>query len=288
MSIDQIKTICTVGAGNMGHQIAILAAMNGYESHCIDVSEDQLQVAKNFLEKYLPERVAKGKLTETEARQTRERIHFYTDLMAGAENADFVIEAATEKLELKRQLFRELDQICPAHSILTTNSSFIVSSKIADVTNRPEKICNMHFFNPTLVMRVVEVVQGPHTSEDTVNLTMDLCRKIGKTPVLIHKEIYGFIVNRILAALNKEAFWLASEGIASPEDIDIAVEGALNHPMGPFRLVDLTGIDLNYIISEERFVETGDPADGPSPVITQKYHAGDYGRKTGKGFYIYK
>ena len=287
MIINDIKTICVVGAGNMGHQISTNAAIHGYETFCTDISEETIETADAFANEYLPGRVEKGKLSEEAARNARERLHFTTNLEEAAAQSDFVIEAAVEKLEVKRTLFAQLDKLCPPHTILATNSSYIVSSKIADATSRPEKVLNMHFFNPALVMKIVEVVHGPHTSQDTVDITMELCRRMNKIPVLIQKEIYGFIVNRILNAINREAFSLAIEGVASPEDIDNAVEGGLNHPMGPFRLVDLTGIDLNYIALSERFDETGDPEDAPSPVIVEKYKKGEFGRKTGKGFYTY-
>ena len=287
MNIDDVKTICVVGAGLMGHQIAANAAIHGYETWCTDISGEMLEKADAFVNGYLPGRVEKGKLSGDQARKARKRLHFTTDLEQAASGSDFVIEAAVEKLQVKRMLFAKLDDICPSSVILATNSSYIVSSKIADATGRPEKVLNMHFFNPALVMEIVEVVHGPHTSQDTVDVTMQLCRRMNKTPVLIQKEIYGFIVNRIMDAINREAFFLAEEGIASPEHIDTAVEGGLNHPIGPFRLVDLVGIDLNYIAHSGRFDETHDPGDAPSPIIVEKYRKGEFGRKTGKGFYTY-
>jgi 3-hydroxybutyryl-CoA dehydrogenase len=145
----------------------------------------------------------------------------------------------------------------------------------------------MHFFNPALVMKLVEVVQGPHTSDETAQVTMDLCEKLGKTAVWLKKEIYGFVVNRILRAINHEAFYLADIGVASPEEIDVAVANALGHPLGPFRLMDLTGIDLNYHIAMERFRETGDTTEIPSPLIVEKFVKGEWGKKVKKGFYSY-
>ncbi len=287
MKIDDIKKICVVGAGNMGHQISILAALRGYEVKCSDVSEEQLRKAREFADKYLPGRVAKGKLTEEQARQAGENLEFTTGLKEAAEDADFVIEAVTEKLELKRKIFAELDQVAPPHAVLATNSSFIVSSMVADVTNRADKVCNMHFFNPALVMKCVEVVKGPHTSEETAGLAMELSRRLGKEPVELQKEIYGFLVNRILSAINNEALYLLDQGVASAEDIDSAVVNALGHPMGPFKLQDLTGIDLTYHVMIERYRETGDPADKPSPTVVEKYVRREWGQKTGKGFYDY-
>ncbi|HUN54865.1 MAG TPA: 3-hydroxyacyl-CoA dehydrogenase family protein, partial [Smithella sp.] len=184
-------------------------------------------------------------------------------------------------------LFKELDKICLPHTILATNSSYIVSSKIADATKRPDKVLNMHFFNPALVMKLVEVVKGPHVSDETVDTVMDVCRALGKSPTKVNKEIYGFICNRMFSALTKEACSLLDLGIASIEDIDNAARNGLGHPMGPFALLDMTGIDLEYFVSMERFQETQNPADRPSPGLVERYARGDYGRKTGRGYYQY-
>lgn len=287
MASFEVKNICVIGAGNMGHQISLSAALAGYKVICTDINAEALQKAENFADTYLPGRVAKGKLTEDAAKAARARISFTTDLTEAAKEADLVIEAAIEKLAIKRQIFADLDKICPAHTILATNSSYIVSSKICDATGRPDKVCNMHFFNPALVMKLVEVVKGAHVSDDTVEIVMDVCKKMGKIPVLLHKEIYGFLVNRILQAIRTEALYIHDMGVASPEDIDTAVVNALGHPMGPFRLLDLTGIDLSYYVSMERFQETGDPKYKPSPIIVEKFVKKEWGRKTGKGFYEY-
>ncbi len=284
----EVKTICVVGAGNMGHQIALSAALAGYTVTCTDIDGEILRKAENFADTYLPERVAKGKLTGDQAGAARARISFTGDLAEAAGGADLVIEAVIEKLDVKRKLFAQLDKICPPHAILATNSSYIVSSKIADVTGRPEKVCNMHFFNPALVNKLVEVVKGPHTSEETAGTVMEVSRQMGKIPVLLQKEIYGFLVNRIVSAVKNEAIYLYDMGIASYEDIDTAVVHALGYPMGPFRLMDLTGIDLTYHIGMERYQETGDPRYRPSPLIVEKYLKKEWGRKTGKGFYDYK
>jgi 3-hydroxybutyryl-CoA dehydrogenase len=208
-------------------------------------------------------------------------------LEKGAEDADVVIEAAIENLEIKRSIFAELDRMAPPHAILATNSSYLVSSKIADATGRPSKVLNMHFFNPALIMKTVEVVQGPHVSDETVETIMELARALGKTPAKVKKEIYGFLCNRIFAAITKEACYLFDQDIASVEDIDSAVKGALGHPMGPLELLDMTGIDLEYHLGMERYRETGDLADKPSPALVERYAKGHYGRKTGRGFYDY-
>ncbi|MBS0014538.1 MAG: 3-hydroxyacyl-CoA dehydrogenase family protein [Desulfobacterales bacterium] len=287
MNIDDVKNITVVGAGNMGHQIATLCAIKGYKTVCTDVKEDVLKKAEAFVDNYLPGRVKKGKLTEEQARQARDNIRFTLRLEDAAKEADYVIEAVLEVLDLKRKIFADLERITPDHAILATNSSFIVSSKIADATKRPEKVCNLHFFNPALVMKLVEVVQGPHTGDETVEISMELCRNLEKVPVHLKKEVDGFLLNRIFRAINHEALWLLDMGVASVEDIDKACVYGAGHPMGPFRLNDLTGIDLAYTMAMESFKETGDPAQRPSPSVVEHYVKGEYGEKTGKGWYDY-
>ncbi|MGQ9558098.1 MAG: 3-hydroxyacyl-CoA dehydrogenase family protein [Desulfurispora sp.] len=282
-----VQNICVVGAGNMGHQIALSAALAGFQVLCTDIDPQILARAENFADQYLQERVTKGRLSEEQARAARNRIAFTGQLEEAAREADLVIEAVVEKLAVKRQLFARLDAICPAHTILATNSSYIVSSKIAGATGRPEKVCNMHFFNPALVNKLVEVVKGPHTAAETAGTVLEVAARMGKVPVLLQKEIYGFLVNRIVAAIKNEAIYLYDMGIASYEDIDTAVVQALGHPMGPFRLMDLTGIDLTYHVGMERYQETGDPRYKPTPLIVEKYLKGEWGRKTGRGFYEY-
>lgn len=284
----EIQKICVVGAGNMGHQIAVCAALAGYRVTCCDVNEEALRSAEAFADSYLPQRVSKGKLTQEEAETARGNMKFTPDMRDAAGDADLVIEAATERLELKRSLFAQLDQIAPPHAILATNSSFLVSSKVADATSRPGKVCNMHFFNPALVMKLVEVVKGPHTEEETAQACYEVAQRMGKEPVILQKEVYGFLVNSILNAINRQAFFLADMGVASPQEIDKAVENGLNHPMGPFRLMDLTGIDMNYYQRLERYQETQDPEDAPWPLLTEKWAKGEWGRKTKRGFYEYE
>ena len=208
-------------------------------------------------------------------------------MTAAAAQADFVIEAAVEKLEIKRRLFADLDQVAPPHAILATNSSNIVSSRIADATGRPDRVCNVHFFNPALVMKCVEVVRGPQTSDETVATAVELARRLGKVPVLLDREIPGFIANRILGAVRDEAIFLLENGIASVEDIDTACRTALGYPMGPFELMDLTGIDIGYLTKKDRYAESGDPKDQPSKSVSALVERGDLGRKTGRGWYDY-
>ncbi len=287
MKFEDIRNICVVGAGNMGHQIALQAAIVGYKVTCSDISQETLKKADKFVDDYLPGRVKKERLTQEQADKARANLRFTDSLEEAVADADFVIEAATEVLEVKRRIFADLDRLAPKHAILATNSSFIVSSRIADVTQRQDKVLNMHFFNPALVMKLVEVVKGPHVSDESADLTMKLCEAMQKVPVLLKKEVDGFLLNRIFAAISKEAMWLLEMGVADVEDIDKACVYGAGHPMGPFRLNDLTGLDLSYIMKMERFRETGDMADLPGPRLTEHYMKGEYGEKTGKGWYDY-
>jgi 3-hydroxybutyryl-CoA dehydrogenase len=287
MNIEDIKNIAVIGAGNMGHQIAMLCAIHGYKTVCTDIDAKTLKKAESFADTYLAGRVEKERLTQEQAKAARDRISFTPSMEKSVEDADYVIEAVLEVLDLKRKIFAALDKMAPPHAILATNSSAIVSSKIADVTKRPEKVLNVHFFNPALVMKLVEVVQGPHVSDETRQITMALCEKLEKVPVHLKKEVSGFLLNRIFDAITREALWLLEMGVASMEDIDRAQVYGAGHPMGTFRLMDLTGIDLNYIMCMEAFRETGDTRHLPSPSVVEKYVKGEYGQKTGKGWYDY-
>jgi 3-hydroxybutyryl-CoA dehydrogenase len=271
----------------MGQQLSLLAAVSGFEVYCADTSREALKKAEDFVAAWLPKQRAKEKITDAQTEHVNKSLHFVVGLEEAAKDADMVIEAAVEDLAIKRSIFAQLDRIAPPHAILATNSSYLVSSKIADATSRPDKVLNMHFFNPALVMKTVEVVQGPHVSDETVATVMDVARALGKNPAKVNKEIYGFLCNRIFSVLTKEACYLLDQGIASVEDIDTAVKGAFGHPMGPFELLDMTGIDLEYHLGMERFRETGNLSDRPSPSLTERFGKGDYGRKTGKGYYEY-
>ena len=287
MIINDIKNICVVGAGNMGHQISLLCAIHGYKTTCTDVIPDILKKAEKFADTYLPGRVEKGKLTKEQAEAAHKNISFTLDLKEAAKDADYVIEAVVEVLDVKRKIFADLDRLTPAHAILATNSSAIVSSLIADATKRPSKVVNVHFFNPALVMQLVEVVKGSHVSDETAQISMDLCTKLEKVPVLIKKEVEGFLLNRIFLAIYREALWMLEMGIATAEDIDKACVYGAGYPMGPFRLMDLTGIDLYYTMGIERFRKTGNFADLPVPSVVEKFVQGCHGEKTGKGWYDY-
>ncbi|MBI4278403.1 MAG: 3-hydroxyacyl-CoA dehydrogenase family protein, partial [Armatimonadetes bacterium] len=230
--------------------------------------------------------VEKGTLGAEAAEAALSRLSYASDLAPAAES-DFVIEAIVERLEDKRALFADLDRRCPPHAILATNSSSIMSSRLADATGRPERVLNMHFFNPPLVMELVEVVQGPHVAPEAAEAAVALARRMGKTPVLLRKEVPGFLVNRILGALIDEAMRLLEQGVASHAEIDMAVKKGLRHPMGPFELVDFNGVDVAYLTRLERYRETGDERMKPPKVLEDLYRQGRLGRKAGKGFYDY-
>jgi 3-hydroxybutyryl-CoA dehydrogenase len=238
-NIEDAKKILVVGSGTMGSQIGMVCALAGYEVTVQDIDEGMLDKALEQLEGRMASNVEKGLMEQDEVDEAFGRLDFTTDLEDAATDADFVIEAAVEKLDVKREIFATLDEAAPGHTILATNSSTIVSSQVADATGRPDRVCNMHFFNPALIMKCLEVVRNQETSDATVDATVELARRIGKAPVILEKEISGFVANRILGALRDEAIYLYESGVASFEDIDTACKTALGHPMGPFELMDL-------------------------------------------------
>ena len=282
-----MNRLTVIGAGSMGAQIAQQAALHGLDVMLTDTSEEQLQKAVDSNRGHLMRRVEKGKLDEADALAAVERVHTTTDLGEATRRADFVIEAVFEDLGIKRAMFAELDRLVPPGAVLASNSSTMGISKIADATTRPELCVNMHFFYPVLVMDLVEVVRGPMTSDQTTERAMGMARAMGRTPVLINKEIDGFIVNRILHAATQEAYRLLDAGIADFEDIDVAVEKGLNWPMGPFRLGDFSGLDVTYNARLHMFKTTGDERYRPSRQLEAKVKAGKLGRKTGEGWYRY-
>lgn len=291
MKIEDVKRVAVVGAGAMGRQIAMNCCLNGRDHGYIvtlcDSFPKAVESASAWAKDYLAGRVAKGRITQEEADLVASRWTVIGDVDAAVKDADIVIEAIIEKLDAKRDLFQRVSKIVKPDTILATNSSNIVSSKIADVVTNPERLCNMHYFNPALVMKLVEVVKGPHTSEETAQVAKAFALNTGKSPIVLKKEIAGFVANRINAAVAYEALNLLQKGIASVEDIDTACEKGLNYPMGPFRLMDLTGIDVNYYVRVDRYAESHDPYDAPNPLVIEKFKKGEFGRKTGKGWYDY-
>ncbi|MDY6055964.1 3-hydroxyacyl-CoA dehydrogenase family protein [Micrococcus sp.] len=286
-SLGRIQHVTVLGAGTMGSQIAMVSALAGFSTTCVDIAAEPLERARQELWRRVDRDVEKGRRTAEDVAAAKERLSFSTDRDAVVAHTDLVIEAAVENLEVKREIFASMDQVAPEHTILTTNSSNIVSSKVADATGRPEKVCNMHFFNPALVMQAVEVVPNGQTSAQTVATVKALAEAFGKTVVELKREIPGFVANRMVAALRKEALDLLDAGVADVESIDAAAKAALNHPMGPFELMDLVGIDVAYLIRQAEYEQTGDEASLPHPLLKAKYESGDYGRKTGKGWYTY-
>ena len=279
--------LAVIGAGSMGAQIAQQAALHGIEVTLQDVGREQLERAAASNRSHLERRVKKGRMTRDEAEAALQRVRTTAELDEAAGDADFVVEAVFEDLEVKRKIFAALDASAPPHAMLASNSSTMGISKIADATQRPDRCLNMHFFFPVLVMDLVEVVRGPETSDETVARAMALALEMGRTPVLLNKEIDGFIVNRILHAATQEAYRLLDAGVASFQDIDTAVEKGLNWPLGPFRLGDFSGLDVTYNARLHMYRTTGDERYRPSPQLEAKVKAGKLGRKTGEGWYTY-
>lgn len=283
----QVSTVLVMGAGAMGSQIGMGCALTGFAVNVQDMSEESLERARTTLRQRMDRDVGKGRRTSEECEAAFARLHFGTDLEAAARSADFAVEAAAEDLAVKRELFGELDRLCPERTVLTSNSSSFVPSKLASATGRPDRVCNMHFFNPALVMKCVEVVRGPESSDETVATTVSLAEDLGKQPVVLDKEINGFVANRIVGAIRDEALFLLEGEYASVEAIDAACRTALGHPMGPFELQDMTGLDIGYATKRGRYDESGDPADAPQRSLAERVEAGHLGRKTGQGWYRY-
>ncbi|HEV8440847.1 MAG TPA: 3-hydroxyacyl-CoA dehydrogenase family protein [Methylomirabilota bacterium] len=287
MSIDNVKSILVVGAGQMGAQIAMQSALHGWPLTLSDLSMDLLQKGMANNRKQLERRVQKGQMTKDQMEEAIGRVRLEPDLEKAARDADFVIEAIVERLDPKKECFAKLDRFCPPHAILATNSSTLMNSQIAPATKRADKCVNMHYFYPPLVMKLVEVVKGEATSEDTVQTTAEVARRSGREAVILRKELPGFLVNRILRALVGEAYYCLEQGVASFADIDKAVELGLNHPMGPFKLGDLSGLDIGYNARIETYNVTKNEKDRPPRELEKRVKRGDLGRKTGRGFYDY-
>jgi 3-hydroxybutyryl-CoA dehydrogenase len=282
----ELKRVLVVGAGTMGSQIALQTALSGhYDVTLVDSAPGQLERARAQNQRLLDRSVEKGRLTEAAAAEAIARVKDSDDLASVAGTADLVIEAVIEDFDAKKNVFESLGEHAQKDAILASNSSTIAISRLAGFTGRPEQCCNMHFFHPVTVMQLCEVVRGPGTSDATIATAMEFVRSIGRTPVLIQKEIWGFIVNRILFAASEEAMRLLEGGYASAEDIDTAVQKGLNWPMGPFHLLDFSGLDIFYGAMKDRHRQ-GEGGDAPE-VLRHLVEAGNLGRKTGKGFFEY-
>ena len=284
---EEIRSVVVLGAGTMGSQIAAVSALAGYTTSLVDIQQKQLDRAREQLRQRLDRDVEKGRRDRGAVDEAWSRLALTTDRDRVAASADLVIEAAVEDLSVKRSIFADLDRVCPPHTLLATNSSNIVSSRVADATGRPGKVCNLHFFNPALVMACVEIVPHEGTDPETVEAASAFVESLGKTPVKLKREVPGFLANRLLNALRREALDLYEGGVADFEDIDLAAKTALGPPMGPFELMDLVGIDVVHLIRLAEYEQTGDPAALPARSIKEKYEAGDFGRKTGRGWYEY-
>jgi 3-hydroxybutyryl-CoA dehydrogenase len=282
-----IKKIGVVGAGTMGNGIAQVAAQIGCDVVMRDIKEEFVERGIKNIDRFLSKGVEKGKLEAKEKDAILGRIEGTTDL-SKFKDVDFVIEAVLEDLDLKKSVFKELDETCGKDVILASNTSSMSLTEIATATSRPEKVCGMHFFNPVPLMRLVEIIRGFHTNDETVAVTDELAKKMGKITVEVKKDSPGFIVNRIMIPHMIEAIKIVEEGIASIEDVDTAVKGGLNYPMGPFELMDLTGIDICYHVAQYFYSELNKELKWASPnLLKTMIRANKLGRKTGGGWYDY-
>ena len=281
----EIKKFGVIGAGQMGNGIAQVAAASGLEVLMSDIKEEFTAKGVANITKNLERSVKKGKLDQAEMDAILGRIKTTTDLKDMA-SVDFVVEAAVEREDLKFKIFEDLDAICPEHVILSTNTSSIPIGRIAARTKRPDKVIGMHFMNPVPVMKLVEVIKGLPTSEETFNITWELSKKFGKTPAEAN-DFPGFIANRILMPMINEAVFCLYQNVGKPEDIDTVMKLGMNHPMGPLALADLIGLDTCLAIMETLYDGFKDSKYRPCPLLRKYVEAGWLGRKVGKGFYDY-
>jgi 3-hydroxybutyryl-CoA dehydrogenase len=281
-----MERILVVGAGTMGSGIAHVFAQHGFQVFLVDIAEEVLQRARATIERNLTRQLQKGVIAEADKEAILQRIQMSTQLEEVAGKAEFVIEAAPEHPELKRQLFAQLDTLCAPEVVFASNTSSISITWLAAGTNRPDRFIGMHFFNPVPVMQLCEIVRGLATSDETYRLTEELARRVGKTPVCV-QDYPGFVSNRILMPMINEAIYCLMEGVASAEDIDTVMRLGMNHPMGPLALADLIGLDVCLAILEVLHRELGDDKYRPCPLLRKMVAAGRLGRKTGRGFYEY-
>ena len=280
-----MEKIFVLGAGTMGAGIVQAFAQKGYEVIVRDIKDEFVERGIAVINKGLSKQVAKGKMTEEVKEEILSRISGTTDMNLAAD-CDLVVEAAIENMKVKKEIFAELDKICKPEAILASNTSSLSITEVASATSRPDKVIGMHFFNPAPVMKLVEIIRGMATSQETFDAVKEISVAIGKEPVEV-KEAPGFVVNRILIPMINEASFILQEGIASVEDIDTAMKYGANHPMGPLALGDLIGLDVCLAIMDVLYNETGDTKYRASSVLRKYVRAGWLGRKTGKGFYDY-
>ena len=281
-----MKNISVIGAGTMGNGIAHVFAQNGFEVCLIDLSADRLEQAITTIGKNLDRQVSKGAILPDEKETTLARIKTFSNIEQGVSMADLVIEAATENTALKLDIFRQLDAAAPPEAVLATNTSSISITKIAAVTKRPAQVIGMHFMNPVPVMKLVEIINGYATSNETSKLIADLSVKLGKVPCVVN-DYPGFIANRILMPMINEAIYSLYEGVAGVEEIDTVMKLGMAHPMGPLQLADFIGLDVCYSILQVLHEGFGNPKYAPCPLLTNMVSAGFLGAKTGEGFYTY-
>lgn len=281
-----MKNITVIGSGTMGNGIAHTFAQFGYQVNLIDVNEVALQKALATISKNLDRQVTKSSITEADKAATLANITTYTNLKEAASNADLVVEAASENMAIKLDIFKQLDEICPSHTILASNTSSISITKIASVTKRPEQVIGMHFMNPVPVMKLVEVINGFKTSEEVTAKIIELSKAVGKIPALAN-DYAGFIANRILMPMINEAIFCLQQGVGSIESIDTVMKLGMAHPMGPLQLADFIGLDVCLAIMNVLHEGLGDHRYAPSPLLVNMVTAGNLGVKSGEGFYVY-
>jgi 3-hydroxybutyryl-CoA dehydrogenase len=281
MSTSQLSVI---GAGTMGAGIAQIALEAGHRVNLVDTRKEFVDRGVATVRGFLERKVAKGKLTQEECEQVLSRLHGFTDMEKGVAGAVMVVEAVFESLELKQEIFSNLDRWCPPETILASNTSTLPISKIASATQRPERVIGTHYFSPVPLMRLVEVVRGEHTSDAVAERTVELCKSFGKTPILI-QDVPGFIVNRFLGLLYNEAANLIHNGVASAEDIDAALKLGCNWPMGVAEIMDMAGVDVTLLALKAMYEMTGEERYKPSPLLEKMVAENRLGRKTGEGFY---